>query len=355
MSQIIGPADPRDGKRILEILESSPAKGSMELLYTRRPDAYASYQKESPEVHVLTVRENETILATVAEIVRDDYIGGERRRVGYLCGMKKDAAYPNDIMWGRGLTENLVQADVNCYFCSVVSDNSAMQRTFSKKRKKTANMDDLGGYTTYLLSPRLRFKCQAAGCTFSRADRSCEREILQFLQSEGKRKDLFPVIESLDAFSDLQIEDFYVLREQEKIVAVGALWDQAGYRQYVVKRYRGMMRCARRLNPILRWLRYIELPRENENVRFPMLAFFLSRDDNVAYYTTFLHHITRVIRESYGMFVIGVPRSNFAHRIYARTRNIHFDTQIYAVEFVAQREKTPAIDKENLWLECGLL
>ena len=42
MSESTYLASPEDGKEILRILESSGAKGSIELIYTRRPDAYAS-------------------------------------------------------------------------------------------------------------------------------------------------------------------------------------------------------------------------------------------------------------------------------------------------------------------------
>ena len=49
-------AESKDGERILEILECSPAKGNIELLYTRRPNAYLSYKKESNESDVFVVK-----------------------------------------------------------------------------------------------------------------------------------------------------------------------------------------------------------------------------------------------------------------------------------------------------------
>ena len=49
-------ASASDGKEILRILESSAAKGNIELIYTRRPDAYESYRKESGEARVFISR-----------------------------------------------------------------------------------------------------------------------------------------------------------------------------------------------------------------------------------------------------------------------------------------------------------
>ena len=62
MSQITYLADKSDGESILEILESSAAKGSIELLYTRRPNAYESYQKESDETYVYGVKDEKQML-----------------------------------------------------------------------------------------------------------------------------------------------------------------------------------------------------------------------------------------------------------------------------------------------------
>ena len=93
MSQQTILAELDEGKRILEILETSPAKGAIELLYTRRPNAYESYHKESNDVRVHVIKDEEAIIATSAEIIRDVYINGEVKKTSYLCGLKKDPYY----------------------------------------------------------------------------------------------------------------------------------------------------------------------------------------------------------------------------------------------------------------------
>ena len=115
------------------------------------------------------------------------------------------------------------------------------------------------------------------------------------------------------------------------------------------------MRIARCLNPILRMLGYIQLPKENENISFPMLSFFISRNDDEEYYKVFLNNITQVMKKG-GMFVIGISGANRGVRnIYNQLRNIHFDTRIYSIDFVAGKGKKTCINGDNIWLECGLL
>lgn len=355
MRHITSLAEPEDGKEILKILESSPTKGNMELLYTRRPDAYLSYKKESNESYVYVVKEEEKIVGTAAELVRKVYIDGNAKKIAYLCGLKKDPNYCGKINWGKIFIKNLVKKDIDCYFCSIVSDNKNTQKMFEKKRKKTMNMECLQKYTTYMLAPYFKFKIKDTGYIFKQIEKVDEHEVINFLNTEGRKKVFFPVIEKLNQFTNLKAEDFYVLKKGNKILAVGALWNQTEYRQYLVKKYKGIMKIARCLNPFLKLFGYIELPKENENINFPMLSFFISKDDNEEYYKAFLNNIAKEIKKQYGMFVIGTAENSFANNIYKKLRNIHFDTKIYSIDFILGNGQKIKINREKIWLECGLL
>ena len=166
---------------------------------------------------------------------------------------------------------------------------------------------------------------------------------------------MFPVVKSLDDFYNLHISDFYLLLDGEDIIAIAALWNQTEYKQYIVKRYGGAMKLARVFNPILSALRYIKLPKENEPLDFPMLAFFLCKDDNADNYRIFLNEIKREIAKSYGMFVIGVPDSHFARPMMDKLPSISFKTEIYEIKFPWSEQKYKTPDPQNIFLECGLL
>ncbi len=216
-------------------------------------------------------------------------------------------------------------------------------------------MESLGRYTTYMIAPYFQFKTTNNGYVFKRAESTDKATLIDFLNTEGRKKDLFPVIESLEQFTDLGAEDFYILKNGKEIIAAGALWNQSGYRQYIVKKYRGIMKLARCFNPILSLLGYIRLPKENENIDFPMLSFFLAKNDNEDYYKAFLNGIVREVKKNYGMFVIGTTESYFADGIYKKLKSIRFDTEIYSIEFFSGVERSKQIAKDKLWLECGLL
>ena len=347
-------ASPTDGAEILRILESAPAKGNIELLYTRRPDAYESYMKESGEARVFLSRNGDRAVGTCAEIIREVYIGGKACKAAYVCGLKKDAEYGGSVGLGARFLRDLRRDDIDYYFCSVVADNTDAQRMFEKSRR-LIEMKPISDYKTYILNPKVRIKAPKHSLSFRQATDRDRARLIAFLNTEGKKKDLFPVIKTLDAFYNLSIEDFYLLLDGDRIVATAALWNQTEYKQYVVKKYRGMMRLARMANPILSALRYCKLPKENEPLNFPMLSFFLSQNDNEDYYRILLGEIKKEIAKSYGMLVIGLPKGHFAAPMLDRIPSIGFETKLYEIRFPWSGQAYRTVKSQKAFFECGLL
>lgn len=354
MNESVYKATPADGAEILRILESSAAQGSMELLYTRRPDAYSSYMNEPGEARVFVSRDGERIVGTCAELIRDVYIGGELRKAAYICGLKKDADYDGSVGFGVRLLKDFCRPDIEFYYCSVVSENTDAQNMFEKSRR-IISMEPFADYTTYILSSNIRIKTSKHRLTFRRATQEDEVELLAFLNREGSKKDLFPAFTSYDQFPNLSIHDFYLLTEGDRILCAAALWNQTGYKQYVVKQYRGFMKAARLFNPLISMLRYIRLPKENTSLDFPMLSFFLCQNDSEIHARIFLHEIIAQIRRSYGMFVIGLPGGHFLTPILEKLPSIHFDTKLYRIILPWSTSPFITPDVRQLQPECGLL
>lgn len=354
MSQSKYSASAEDGKEILRILESSAAKGSIELLYTRRPDAYQSYRKESGEARVFVSKNGKQTVGTCAELIREVYIGGEICRSAYVCGLKKDAGYNGSVGFGPRFIRDLWRDDIDFYYCSVVSDNADAQNMFAKSTRLIA-MKPFAEYKTHILGTRVKIKTPAHSLIFRRATEQDKPRLLAFLQREGTKKDLFPAVRSIGQFHGLHCGDFYLLENGQDIVATAALWDQTDYKQYVVKKYRKGMKLARAVNPLLSALRYIKLPRENEPLRFPMLSFFVSRDDDEGNYRILLREIAKEIAKNYGMFAVGLPKTHPAAPLLDKLPSIGFETKLYEITFPWSDRPAKTVDPQNMHLECALL
>lgn len=347
-------ATPADGGEILRILESSAAKGSIELIYTRRPDAWLSYQREPGEARVFVSREEGCVVGTAAELIRSVYIGGEECRAAYLCGLKKDAEFAGSAGFGPDFIRDLQRDDIDFYYCSVVAENRKVRDMFEKPRR-IISMTSITTYKTYILNPKVRIKAPKHSFTFRKATEKDAERLLDFLADEGRKKDMFPVIHRFDEYDGLRPKDFCLLLDGDSIVAAAALWDQTAYKQYVVKRYGKFMKSARIVNPLLAALRYVRLPRENVPLRFPILSFLLCKNDSTDICRIFLKEIKREVAKEYGMFVIGLPKEHFAARILDTIPNIHFSTELYEIRFPWSRQAYPTLCPSKAYFECGLL
>lgn len=347
-------ASPSDGKEILRILESSAAKGSIELIYTRRPDAYDSYMKESGEARVFVSKEGERTVGTCAEIIREVYIGGKIRKAAYVCGLKKDTDFEGGVGFGVRLLRDFCREDIDFYYCSVVAENAEARKMFEKSRR-IISMTPMTAYKTYILNPKVRVKAPEHSYTFRRATEADRPGLLDFLNTEGKKRDMFPVVRSIEQFCGLRVEDFYLLTNENCILAAAALWNQTAYKQYVVKKYRGIMKAARPANPLLSALGYIRLPKEDQPLDFPMLSFFITKNDNEDYYRILLREIKNEIAKTYGMFVIGLPENHFAAPLWDALPSISFETELYAIRLPWGKDGGLTPDPRNCYFECGLL
>lgn len=345
---------PSDGKEILRVLESSPAKGSIQLLYTRRPDGYASFGKEAGEGKVFVLRDNQKIVGTCGRITRKAYIDGVPTRTSYICAFKKDASYNGNARFGHGLAKEIISDNADIYYCSVVGGNGDIQRSLSQSRR-LINALLIGEYTTYILSPRFKLKTCGKDYTFRQAKKNDLPRILEFMVCEGSKRAFFPAFDSLEELGGLGAEDFYLLEKDGVILSLAALWDRTDCKQYVVKKYGGLTKYARFFNPILYLLGYIKLPEEDVPLRFPFLSFFLCKDDNPDYCKAFLNSINGVVRKKYGMYVVGVPKNHFSVSVYKKLKSISFDSKIYAIGLCGKKAWVSENVKNTFYPECALL
>ena len=354
MKESIYGAKPEDGKEISRILDASTSNGRIDLLYTRRPDAYASYQKEPGEARVFAVKKDGAVVSTCAELIRDVYIGGEESRAAYICGLKKDPAYPG----GAGISARLVREfqrdDIDFYFFGVLADNRRAKEMF-EKTSRLFRTEYVTSLKTYILSPRAKIKAPKHSFSFRQARESDLPALLAFLQKEGRKKDLFPVVGSLDRFDNLHIGDFYLLLDGEEILACAALWDSTGYKQYVVQKYSRLMRVVRIANPLLSLLGYVKLPKENRPLVFPMLSFFVTKDETEDYFYIFLNKVRKEVAKKYGMYVFDLPDGHFARKTLDKTPNVSFETMTYRIEFPWSEQAYKTVDPNRLATESGLL
>ena len=351
-------ASEKDGKEMLEIIESLPAKGIFELLYTRRPDAYSSYKKESDRVEIGVIRDEDGRIAMQgACVIRDYYLSGAECSVGYLGGIRKRPDFKGNLNWMAMMFKAKKHVACDKFYCSILSDNDLVMKFFQRKRQNIPQWEKLCDYTTYVINPKAvagkRWGLADNDLVFRRASGDDLAGIHEFLDREGRKHDFFPKVGNLEQdFYGLRVEDCFMLERCHRIVAFAALWNQTGYRQYIVTKYNKPLNYMRRADKLTRFLGYVPFPKENEVLDFPQLSLFLVENDDIGTYKHFLHRISVEIKRDKDMMVIGLPNENRAKReVFDRIRALSFGSTLFFVDLSA-KEIHP---KRDLFFECGLL
>lgn len=341
-----------DGIEMLEIIESETSKGDIELIYTRRTNAFESYKKENKDSKIAIIRDkNGKIAFQAACIPGCYYVNGKKVSAGYVGGIRKRNDYNGVINW-KDVVHFVEKQDLGFYLCSFLSGNEAAEKMFYKKRSFFPELMPLCDYTTYIMNPKIFTKVCPEGLTFRSIKSDDLYNVHEFLRIEMMKYNFSTVINNITDFYGLSIDDCYVLEKRGEILAFGALWNQKGFKQYIVEGYSKTLKTIQKFSFVSKFFGYIEIPEEGKELDFPMLSFFYSKDGNMEYYSCFLNQIARIIKKSYKMFVIGISSDDPADLLYKKIRSINFKSKIYCADFKDELNFDPATPRR---IECGLL
>ena len=343
---IYRPATSADGPEMLRLIESHPAGGKIKIVYTRRPDAYQSYQTECADAETsLCVDDDGRILAQLTCLPRNFYIDRKICTVGYITGLHKADGTKANIM--KLLETGYVRSSTKQFFCSFLDDNQPAFNMFAKR----GMIHPICDYATYLYNPTA-IKPVRHGFAFRRATPDDTEGLLRFYNEVGSGYSYFPVISSMEDFAGLAVSGFFILEDKDNIVAAGALWNQKTYKQYIVIEYNGAYKIAALCNPFLRALCYPPLPKINEAAHFAYISFLLCRENDSALERILLGEISAAAR-NYSFLTIGAAKGTALEQHLNSVKSIKIGSRLCAIDYdrggTAENIKTP------MRFECALL
>lgn len=358
-------ATEEDGPHLLSIIEETTSGGNIELIYTRRGNPYNSFRKEGGQVSVGVIR-NKDGRADFMEycVLRPYYLNGTVQTVGYLGGVRKRNGAHIRGNWLRMLIE-YEGAKCPSYFLSILDSRPEALQMFTKKRTYMFPLTHICHYTTYMINPSAiiahtdkAYRAQGSKLRTAAVAPSQLAAVYEFLADYGRRYQFFPAVTDLKAqFNGLRSEDCFVLYDTdhpEQILAFGALWDQSGYRQYIVKRYRGIMRLAHLASPIAERIGYIPIPPCNQTFSLSTLSLLSARDANPEYLAILIRRLSIEAKDrGIGILVAGVADDNWQRGLIHPVKSISFGSNI----FLAQKHPVKSQIPKGLpiHIECGLL
>lgn len=347
-----------DSEALLKLIEGDQSKGLIEMVYTRRPNPYCSYHFEDRHVKILLLKDqNNQVQAKVVIIRRDVYINGEEKTIGYVTGLRKTKVFIR-YNWLEAFSTYIKQQckDIDFYYFTVLEDNIKAMDVFNKNRNYLPKIKQIGNYSLYFIKTGLKVKTKQ-NYTFRQATFGDQDLITQFLNQEGSKYQLFPVIKNIEEqFHDLKITDFYILENNDEVVTVGALWNQQAYKQYMIKNYHGYLKLISIFPSLPKRLGLFKLPKIGTFANFATLSFLISKDNDFKEIDYFVKQISSLHQKKYDFIVTFREDADQIGHVFQNIKHITYKSKLFLGYFQESHLLNEiAENNKPLYIECGCL
>lgn len=254
-------ATPGDNVARCDLFGRVSMESDVALSVRRDPDFDALYRLQSPCWESYVIELDGRVEGTGTILIRDGYIAGERRRVGYLGDLRFSPRIE-----GRALLDRfygpLLEHARDTYGCelfltTVIASNRRALRALTELTSRSRNrgrprytpVGDFDIRSMHLLLPKRRDR---SGLVMRHAGRDDLPSIAALLDNDGRGRpfgypcDVAELERRLREWPGLAIDSFLLAFEKSgELVGCLALWDARAVKQMVVTAYRGPMRRAR--------------------------------------------------------------------------------------------------------------
>ncbi|MSU59983.1 MAG: hypothetical protein EXS35_17745 [Pedosphaera sp.] len=364
-------AKERDDADIRRLLRESPVPGQVTLTLEREPDYFADADLPGEEKQTILAREGGHVICVGNCTVRERFINGQARRVGYLGGLRLDAGVAGrfDIL-RRGydfFRELQAGAPADFYFTSITSDNVRARNFLERGLPGMPAYEFIGEFVTLLLpverrSPTRRVSETRMNPAGSETGASIADELLALTNEDNRRLQFAPCW-SADEFTALQplgllADSFHFIRDDGCIAAGAALWDQRTFKQTVIRSYAPWLaRLRPALNLAARITSQPRLPAVGTTLAHAFVFHLAVAPDD----TNALHALIAALREIAAArniefltlgFAVNGPQVASLRRKY-RCREYH--SRIYVVRWPGLGGSSRELDGRCLGPEAALL
>ena len=252
-----------DDAEIRRLLRTNPIPGRISYSLEREPSYFLDGGMPGETKQTIIAREAGELVCVGYCTVRERFVNGVRKRVGYLGGLRLDERYAgrHDIL-RRGyefFRAHQVDAPADFYFTSIAEENKRAQKFLERGLPGMPRYQPIGEFVTFLLptgGSRPAHKGFKPPPTATKSSTE-PAKVISLINEFNQRRQFAPSwriddLESLGPFG-LGMNDFRVRCEDKNLTACGALWDQTRFKQAVIRGYNRPLALAR---PVLNWLNH---------------------------------------------------------------------------------------------------
>jgi hypothetical protein len=258
-------ATPADDASLRRLLRENPMAGRIALTFEREPNYFADADPLETEQQTIVAHEAGQLVCAGNCALRKRFVNGRPQRVGYLGGLRlaSPACGRFDLL-RRGyefFRELQAQRPADFYFTSIAADNFPARKFLERGLPGMPIYEFISDFVTLLLPTRLHSTAgnapNSGNLTFV--------ELAPFLNESGREYQFAPYWSATELAAlqpiGLTINNFQFIRENGRLIAAAALWDQRCFKQTVIRNYQPWLAIARpALNCAAALLRQPRLP-----------------------------------------------------------------------------------------------
>ena len=316
-------AGPGDAAELAAIYGSDDGfGGDIAVKFTRDPDPFASLLAEGSDVVLPVARDRSTgrLVGMGACVIRDAWVNGGARRVGYLTGLK---ALPEFRGWLRLIPQMYAflreqSPGVDCYVTTILTANEMARKLLERERPNMPRYRFVGGYTTH--SFRVSRAWEERRVDGGRLD-----DVVR-PWGDGRFN-----LASAGVPPSVTDADVRVFRDRSgAVLAWCAVVDQRAAKQYRIMRYGGVYERLSRLP--LHWAGYPRLPRAGAVANHVSIVGLGAVGDDPRLMRSLLRGVGAEFRDR-DFVMVGVADGHPAAEALGRMRTVTYESRLYDVAF----------------------
>lgn len=236
-----------DESELRALLRENFLPGWVSLSYEREPDYFLADSVEGDRQDTLAARETATgrLVGMFSRAYYDVYINGRVARLGYLGQLRVAPDYRGKIRHLRAGYEACHQLlhephETPYYLTSILADNRPARRLLAAGIEGLPTYQELEPYSVLVIATHpSSFRHRARRAAIDAATDETFAEIVQCLQRNNARYQFAPHWTEFALRSPrcrgLRPSDFLIARDNGQVVGCLAIWDQRGFKRYVVR------------------------------------------------------------------------------------------------------------------------
>lgn len=246
-------ATPANEAAIRRLLRENRMNGAVTVGLEREPDYFRGADIAGGEDQTIVAHSGSRLVCMGRCTMRECWMDGSVRRVGYLAELRLDAAARGRfeiLRDGYSFFHTQQRKDPEVlYFTSIAADNERARRLLEKGARGLPEYAFLSELDTLVVA--VPHQPRSTKLHVQRATLEHVPDLLGVLNEHGRRHQLAAVwtansLRELER-QGLPLDRFLLAFHGGEVVACGALWDQRGFRQTMIHGYSGSLSLARPL------------------------------------------------------------------------------------------------------------